>query len=337
MPPPLRDEHFDQRSSTTTDPRKTFHDAPESPCPTRAPCPRPPSRCCREAGYAVRRDPQASSIVADPRNDVEFFYLAPPRHRDLRRLRRPRRRHHRPRPAARLALAGDRGRRPRLRRLHVPLRRPGGRLRRAVRPRAACASATSVLRASSATSSTRQRRGGDRRAPRRRGGVRGAARAWRMPWPTWSRPAPRSARQGLEIFGPVILESDRRAHRRSRAGSRAGDLPPPPAGRHGRAPLRAHGLRPARPTSSSRRRAITPGFESPTVSPLRDTGWVAVRVDGAARGHQPRHGRAVRARRARHPGHRDPRREDLMAVACEVVRAVRSASSRASTSPTDAS
>ena len=30
----------------------------------------------REAGYAVRRDPK-ELIVADPRNDVEFFYLRP--------------------------------------------------------------------------------------------------------------------------------------------------------------------------------------------------------------------------------------------------------------------
>ena len=30
----------------------------------------------REAGYATRRDPK-ELIVADPRNDVEFFYLRP--------------------------------------------------------------------------------------------------------------------------------------------------------------------------------------------------------------------------------------------------------------------
>ena len=57
----------------------------------------------QEAGYAGRRDPK-DLIVADPRNDVEFFYLRP---RDIATyvgLRRARCRHHRPRPAARLRI-----------------------------------------------------------------------------------------------------------------------------------------------------------------------------------------------------------------------------------------
>ena len=44
-----------------------------------------------------------------------------------------------------------------------------------------------------------------------------------------------------------------------------------------------------------------PGLESPTVSPLADTDWVAVRAMVPRDDDQPRHGRAVRPRRTRHP------------------------------------
>ena len=49
---------------------------------------------------------------------------------------------------------------------------------------------------------------------------------------------------------------------------------------------------------------ITPGLESPTVSPLRDSDWVAVRVMVPRVETQPPHGRAVRTRRPRDPGQR---------------------------------
>lgn len=85
------------------------------------------------------------------------------------------------------------------------------------------------------------------------------------------------AAQGLSIFGPVILESE------AVLISRAGDVP-------GLDTLtaRLHGVLVARQfvlidydlphallADAAR---ITPGLESPTVSPLRDPEWVAVRV-----------------------------------------------------------
>jgi hypothetical protein len=97
----------------------------------------------------------------------------------------------------------------------------------------------------------------------------------RMRSPTWSRPVdPREA--GPRDLRPVILRVDGRADRRRDdvPGSRPCRAAP---GRHGRAPVRAHGLRPAR---EPRRRGVEDhaGLESPTVSPLRDSDWVAVRV-----------------------------------------------------------
>lgn len=88
-------------------------------------------------------------------------------------------------------------------------------------------------------------------------------------------------KQGLEIFGPVILEST--AVLIANAGSDE-------QGPDGLATLcrRLQGVMvahryvlmdydlPAELLDSAS--AIAPGFESPTVSPLRDSGWVAVRV-----------------------------------------------------------
>jgi ATP phosphoribosyltransferase len=83
--------------------------------------------------------------------------------------------------------------------------------------------------------------------------------------------------QGLEIFGPVILQS---------AGvliARASDIPGLATFRRRvQGVLVAHRYvlmdydLPAELVDEASR--ITPGFESPTVSPLRDSGWVAVRV-----------------------------------------------------------
>ncbi len=153
----------------------------------------------------------------------------------------------------------------------------------------------------------------------------------RMRSPTSSRPARRCAKQGLEIFGPVILESTAVLIARN-ADARGPRHPAPsPAGRDGRPPVRARWTTTCRPHLVDAASKITPGLESPTVSPLRDSDWVAVRVDGAAGRDQPRHGRAVRARRARDPGQRDPRRADLSRGASQ------RASSPASTSPPAAS
>jgi ATP phosphoribosyltransferase len=88
-------------------------------------------------------------------------------------------------------------------------------------------------------------------------------------------------KQGLEIFGPVILESTAVLIANAGAG---------PDGPEGLATLRRRlqGVMVARryvlmdydlPAELVERAVtITPGFESPTVSPLRDSGWVAVRV-----------------------------------------------------------
>ena len=59
--------------------------------------------------------------------------------------------------------------------------------------------------------------------------------------------------------------------------------------------------------ASSRRARSRPGIESPTVSPLREEGWVAVRAMVPEPRRPPRHGRALGARRARHHRHRHPR------------------------------
>lgn len=88
-------------------------------------------------------------------------------------------------------------------------------------------------------------------------------------------------KQGLEIFGPVILESTAVLIANAGSGEQGPD---------GLATLRrrlqgvmvAHRYvlmdydLPADLLDSAS--AIAPGFESPTVSPLRDSGWVAVRV-----------------------------------------------------------
>ena len=58
---------------------------------------------------------------------------------------------------------------------------------------------------------------------------------------------------------------------------------------------------------------LTPGLESPTVSPLRDTDWVAVRSMVRADPDQPDHGRALRSRRPCHSGQHHPRLPHLIA------------------------
>ena len=88
---------------------------------------------------------------------------------------------------------------------------------------------------------------------------------------------------GMEIFGEPILKSEavlirrtgRAAPQRHGQGNRGPD--PPPAGRPGGAAVRADGLRHPQGTRRSRPPRSRPGLESPTVSPLRDSDWVAVR------------------------------------------------------------
>jgi ATP phosphoribosyltransferase len=92
-------------------------------------------------------------------------------------------------------------------------------------------------------------------------------------------------KQGLEIFGPVILESDAVLIANAATVAAAQDHGP-----DGLATLRRRlqGVMVAHryvlmdydlPAELiDRATEVAPGFESPTVSPLRDSGWVAVRV-----------------------------------------------------------
>ncbi len=281
----------------------------------------------REAGLRQRAATPRSCIVADAAERRRVLLPAPPRHRHLRRIRA------RSTSASRAATCcstptrrPSRSTRSTSAALDVPVRRPdrarsrrcadlAGRarrhqLRRPRRrlPRRARASTASVVRLD-----------GRGRVRPSGSGVAGCRRRRR-------RDRIDAAQQGLEIFGPVILESTAvliAAHP-DVAGRR--DAPPPPPGRHGRPPLRADGLRPPGRAGGRGVAGSRPGLESPTVSPLRDTGWVAVRVMVPRERHQPRDGRALRARRARDPRQLDPRRAHLMSVGVR-------GSSRASTSP----
>ena len=58
--------------------------------------------------------------------------------------------------------------------------------------------------------------------------------------------------------------------------------------------------------------SITPGLESPTVSPLAKEGWHAVRAMVPASRRAADHGRPVGDRRSRDPGDRHRRLPDLM-------------------------
>ena len=92
-----------------------------SPCRTRARSPSPPPSMLREAGYRQRRDPR-DLVLLDPRQRHRVLLPAAARHRDLRRLGRARRRHHRARPAARQRRAGGGDPAARLRAVDVPVR-----------------------------------------------------------------------------------------------------------------------------------------------------------------------------------------------------------------------
>ena len=85
---------------------------------------------------------------------------------------------------------------------------------------------------------------------------------------------------GLEIVGEPILESEAVLVRRPGCRRLAGGRParPADAGRDRRPAVRADRLRHPGRAASRRRCALTPGIESPTVSPLHDRGWVAVRA-----------------------------------------------------------
>ena len=229
----------------------------------------------REAGYRTRRDTK-ELVVADPDNDVEFFYLRP---RDIavyvgsgtvdagvtgRDL------------LLDSGLDRGRGHVPRLRRVDLPVcraARQGGHGRRHRRQ------------------AGRDELPGSRRADLDARGHAARSCASTAPWrrpspsasptssPTSSRPARRCASQGLEVFGEPILRSEAVLIRGDRPGEEqaVSVLAATHRRRHHRTHLRHARLR-LSPGARRRGDRLTPGLESPTVSPMQDEAWVAVRA-----------------------------------------------------------
>jgi ATP phosphoribosyltransferase len=227
----------------------------------------------REAGYAVRRDPK-ELIVADPRNDAEFFYLRP---RDIATYVGS--------GALDIGVTGrdlllDSGSAA----TEVQELDFGASTFRFAGPIGRFETLADLEGARIATSYTGlvgdflRREGVTVDLIRLDGAVESAVRlgvadavADVVETGTTLR------RQGLEIFGPVILKST--AVLVSADGSRPGiDT----LVRRLQGVMVAHQYvlmdydLPADLIDAAS--AVTPGLESPTVSPLRDTGWVAVRV-----------------------------------------------------------
>ena len=114
---------------------------------------------------------------------------------------------------------------------------------------------------------------------------------------------------GLEIFGEPLLTSQavliQRQRRRAEPARRAARAPA--AGRDHRPPVRADGLRhPATSWSSRRSRSRRASSRRPCRR-CTSKGWSAVRSMVERKRDQRGHGRAVGARRPRHPRHRHPR------------------------------
>jgi ATP phosphoribosyltransferase len=227
----------------------------------------------REAGYAVRRDPK-ELIVADPRNDAEFFYLRP---RDIATYVGS--------GALDIGITGrdlllDSGSAAR----EVQELDFGASTFRFAGPIGRFTTLAELHGARIATSYTGlvgdflRREGVHVELIRLDGAVESAVRlgvadAVADVVETGST----LRKQGLEIFGPVILESTAVLVTADPARAGIDTLV-----RRLQGVLVAHQYvlmdydLPAHLVDQAS--AITPGLESPTVSPLRDTGWVAVRV-----------------------------------------------------------
>jgi ATP phosphoribosyltransferase len=227
----------------------------------------------REAGYATRRDPK-ELIVADPRNDVEFFYLRP---RDIATY-----------VGAGALDVGVTGRDLLLDSHSAALEvdaldfgastfrfaGPIGRFEtlRDLEGLRVATSYDGLVRdflAAEGVNATVVRLDGAVESAVRLGVADAVADVVET--------GSTLRKQGLEIFGPVILEST------AVLIAAREDVPGLETLRR-----RIQGVMVARqyvlidydlPAELvDRASAITPGLESPTVSPLRDTGWVAVRV-----------------------------------------------------------
>lgn len=103
--------------------------------------------------------------------------------------------------------------------------------------------------------------------------------AWPTLSPTWSPPVPRCATPVCAFFRPAdaLRSMPDSLSASGREGLPSRRTHPPSARRADRTPVRAYGLRhPRKQGVCSRGR--DPGFESPTISPLHDKQWNAVRV-----------------------------------------------------------
>ena len=255
------------RTRDTTDAAPTDRRCCASPCPTRARCPSrardaargrlPPARRHRE--LRARPTPTTASSSSTCARATSRCTSARARSTSAS-------------PAATCCSTPAprrRGARARVRRLPLPVRRPRRAPSRDARrtwpacgsPRrtpASCA-ATSRSAASTPRVDPARRRGRDRDPARgrRRDRRRGRDRQHAARRPGWRSSATRSCESEAVLV--------RRAGAASPDGLRG--LPAPARGRPGGAQLRDDGLRHRRSTGSSRPSALTPGIESPTVSP----------------------------------------------------------------------
>ena len=230
---------------------------------------------------------------------------APARHRAVRRRGHARRRHHRPRPAARLRRQGRGGARRSASAAAVPLRRPARPLHRRSTDLAGTRIATSYV---GVVRQYLEERGIDATVIRLDGAVEtsvqlGVADVIADVVETGS-----TLRQaGLEIFGEAILESEAvlitRGRRRRRPGSRSSGAGSRACWSRAAYVMMDYDIPSDRVAEAV---ALTPGIESPTVSPLHREGWVAVRAMVPRAGAQRLMDELCDHRRPRHPGHRHP-------------------------------
>jgi ATP phosphoribosyltransferase len=227
----------------------------------------------REAGYAVRRDPK-ELIVADPRNDAEFFYLRP---RDIATYVGS--------GALDVGITGrdlllDAGSAAR----EVQELDFGASTFRFAGPIGRFGGLADLHGARIATSYTGlvgeflRQEGVEAELIRLDGAVESAVRLGVADAVADVVETGGTLRkQGLEVFGPVILQSTAVLIAADPARAGIGTL-----SRRLQGVMVAHQYvlmdydLPADLIDAAS--AVTPGLESPTVSPLRDTGWVAVRV-----------------------------------------------------------
>ena len=230
-----------------------------------------------EAGYRQRRDTR-ELVMVDPDNDIEFFFLRP---RDIAVYvgsGTPRRRHHRPRPAA-----GRRGSRPRsCCRSASPPPPSASPARWATSPPSRSSRASAWPPATTGCcASYLAERGIDAKVVRLDGAVESSVRlgvadaiadvvetGTTLQPPAWRSSASRSCESEAVLIRRTGADAD------APPGVERSD--PPPAGRPGGPPVRADGLRHPQGTGRAGRRPHPrPGIAHRLAAARR--GWVAVR------------------------------------------------------------